>query len=321
MTCNLWIENPPPFKQALRGDGNTLASVPMDEGEEIIKLFTQPNLDITGFHHADLDRFEYTGKALHRDIPLQRYDTFEYATFLKSRLNGLGDELTPHRVVVYQTPEEQHDAFKKLWKEEVRRVVLVGKPFSRAPGGAQYRSNVEEVLKYLASSTEFDFDLGVIGIHTRDGEANRITEKFIAAGKKLFVMGQFLDAAEPMLNFMDELAQAFDNKKLDLNALQWNVGLAIFGLKTRNFHAKLLRKKQLECENRFCDLRSTECRITQSLVLNLEFVEQVTRRAKEIGLNVGYSIQPIIERYADGRIHPSTYAAVTLARYISSSLS
>ena len=321
MSCNLWIENPPPLKQALRGDGTTLASVPMQEGEEIIRLFTESNLDITGFHHADLDHFEYSGKALHREIPLERHDTFEYATYLKSRLNGLGDQLTPHRVVVYQTPKQQHDAFNKLWKEGVRRVVLVGKPFKSAPSGAQYRSCVEDVLEYLASSRDFDFDLGVIGIHTRDGEANRITDKFIAAGKKLFVMGQFLDAAEPMLNFMDELARVFDKEKLDLNALQWNIGLAIFGLKTRNFHAKLLRKKQLECEKQFCDLHSTEGRITQSLVMNLEFVEQITRRAKEIGLNVGYSIQPIIERYADGKIHPSTYGAITLARYISSSLS
>ncbi len=321
MSSKLWIENPPPLKQAFRGDGTNLASVPMQEGEEIVRLFTQSNLDIAGFHHADLDHFEYGEKALHKEIPLERHDTFEYATYLKSRLNGHGDELTPHRIVVYQTPKQQHDAFKKLWIEGVRRVVLVGKPFDRAPSGAQYRSCVVDVLEYLASSSEFDFDLGVIGIHTREGEADRITDKFIAAGKKLFVMGQFLDTAEPMLNFMDELAQAFDKKKLDLNALQWNVGLAIFGLKTRSFHAKLLRKKQLACEELFSNLKNIDCRISQSIAMNLEFVEQITRRAKEIGINVGYSIQPIIERYANGKIHPSTYGAITLARYISSSLS
>ena len=123
MSCNLWIENPPPFRQALRGEGNTLAEIPMDEGEEFIRLFADANLNITGFHHADLDRFEYGDKALHKEIPLLRHDTFEYAGYLKSRFNGQCSDLAPHRVVVYQTPEEQHDDFKKLWNSGINRGV------------------------------------------------------------------------------------------------------------------------------------------------------------------------------------------------------
>ena len=321
MSCNLWIENPPPFRQALRGEGDTLAFISMEEGEEIIKLFADPNLDISGFHHADLDRFEYEGKALHKEIPLQRHDTFDYAAHLRKRFNGECNDLAPHRVVVYQSPEEQHDDFKKLWDSGIRRVVLVGKPFSKAPSGTQYRTTVEKVLEYLSFTSEFDFHLGVIGIHSRKGEVKRITKKFIAAGKKLFVMGQFLDDLQPMLTFMDELSMSFEKKNLDLNALQWNVGLSIFGLKSREFHAKLLRKNQLACEELFSNLESTDCRVSQSIAMNMEFVEQLNKRAKELGFNIGYSIQPVIERYANGSIHPSTYGAVKLARYVSASLS
>ena len=223
--------------------------------------------------------------------------------------------------MVYQTPEEQHDDFKKLWNSGINRVVLVGKPFKEAPGGTQYRTSVEKVLKYLSSTPDFDFHLGVIGIHSRKGEAERIAKKFIAAGSNLFVIGQFLDDLQPMLAFMDELAKTFEKKHLDLNNLQWNVGLSIFGLKNRGFHAKLLRKKQLACEELFSSLKSTDCRISQSIAMNLEFVEQINKHAKEIGFNIGYSIQPVIERFANGKIHPSSYGAVKLARYVSAALS
>lgn len=321
MSCNLWIENPPPFRQAMRGEGETLAEIPMEEGEEIIKLFTDPDIDFAGFHHADLDRFEYGEKAMHKKIPLLRHDTFEYASYLKSRFNGQCSDLAPHRVVVYQSPEEQHDDFKRLWENGVQRAVLVGKPFSKAPSGAQYCTSVEKVLEYLSSSPDFDFHLGVIGIHTRKGEANRIMNKFIAAGNRLFVIGQFLDDVQPMLEFMDEIVTTFEKSKLDLNCLQWNVGLSIFGLKTRDFHANLLRKKQLACEELYSSLKSADCRVSQSIAMNMEFVEQLNKRAKEVGFNIGYSIQPIIERFANGKVHPSTYGAVTLARYVSASIS
>lgn len=321
MSCNLWIENPPPFKQALHGDDNILKAVPMDEGEDIIKLFLEANIDIAGFHHADLDEFEYGGKALQKKVPLLRHDTFEYAYHIKKRFNEQCNDVAPHRVVVYQSAEEQHNEFKWLWDNGVERVVLVGKPFGKAPKGTQYRTSVENVLRYLSTNSEFDFSLGVIGIHTREGEVDRIREKFICAGNKLYVMGQFLDDLQPMLIFMDELADTFEKYHLDLEDLQWNVGLSMFGLKSRDFHAKLLRKKQLACEKLFVNLKTSDCRISQSIAMNMDFVDQLNKRAKEIGFNIGYSIQPVIERYANGHIHPSTLGAVKLARYVSSTLS
>ena len=52
MSSKLWIENPPPLKQAFRGDGTNLASVPMQEGEEIgaelIDAATMGGLDDLG---------------------------------------------------------------------------------------------------------------------------------------------------------------------------------------------------------------------------------------------------------------------------------
>jgi len=120
---------------------------------------------------------------------------------------------------------------------------------------------------------------------------------------------------------MDELADTFEKNHLDLEKLQWNVGLSMFGLKTRDFHAKLLRKKQLACEKLFINLKTSDCRISQSIAMNMEFVEQLNKRAKETNFNIGYSIQPVIEHYANGHIHPSTLGAVKLARYVSSTLS
>ena len=320
MSCNLWIENPPPLKQALHGDGTTLKTVPMQAGEDIVKLFLQANFNIEGFHHADIDQFEYDGEALQKKIPLSRHDSFKYANYIKKRFAEQCSVVAPHRVVVYQSAKDQYDEFKWLWDHGIKRVILVGKPHANPPSGIEYCTSVEKVLKYLSLNKEFDFSLGVIGIHTRKNEANRISQKFIAAGNKLFVMGQFLDDLQPMLTFMDELAATFEKKHLDLEKLQWNVGLSMFGLETRDFHAKLLRKKQLACEKLFRNLKTSDCRISQSIAMNMGFVEELNKRAKEIGLNIGYSIQPVIERYANGHIHPSTLGAVKLARYVSSTL-
>ena len=128
------------------------------------------------------------------------------------------------------------------------------------------------------------------------------------------VMGQFLDDAKPMTAFLDGLAQAFETRNLGLDGLEWNVGLAIFALKDRTFYAKLLRKNSLACEDRFCGLRSVEERIEESVRMNLEFAAQVWEKGQEIGLDMGFSIQPLIERSPDGAVHPAVSGALELAK-------
>ena len=134
--------------------------------------------------------------------------------------------------------------------------MLVGKPFTTPPEGIVYRCTVEDMLAHLKNRIPV-FHLGVIGIHLRRQEPERIARKFEAAGGRLRVMGQFLDDAKPMTAFLDGLAQAFETRKLGLDGLEWNVGLAIFAFKDRTFYAKLLRKNGLACEGRFCGLRSS----------------------------------------------------------------
>lgn len=314
MSPRIFIENPPPFKRAPRGLDHALVDLSIEEGIEITRQYLDKGIALAGFHHADLDSYE--ALQLRNEIPPVRYDAFDYAEALKQRLDGLSGDLslTPHRVVVYETPEQQEPHFRQLAAHGIRHVVLVGKPFSIPPPGVVYRSTVEEVLAYLTQKTP-ELDLGIIGIHSRRGEAARIANKFKAAGQRLRVMGQFVDDSQAMVTFLEELAAEFDKRKLSLTGLEWNVGLAIFSLENRIFYAKLLRKERLACEGRLRGLRIVDERIAASIEMNLEFAEKIRNKGKELGFEaIGYSIQPIIERYLDGRIHPAVGGAIELAR-------
>ena len=154
----------------------------------------------------------------------------------------------------------------------------------------------------------------MIGIHVRQGEPERIADKFDAAGGQLRVMGQFMDDADAMIAFMDRLAQEFERRNLELGGVEWNVGLAIFALKKEAFYAPLLRQDSLACEDRFQGLESVEARIAESVKMNLEFAERVREKGEQVGLDIGFSIQPLIERRPDGSLHPAIYGAAELAK-------
>jgi hypothetical protein len=223
--------------------------------------------------------------------------------------------LIPHRVVIYKRPEEQVGEFRRLAEAGIRNIVLVGRPYSAPPAGVVYRSTVEQVLSHLRDHVpDLRLNLGVIGIHTRGGETDRIVRKFEAAGRRLQVMGQFVDDIEPFIGFMDHLTRAFEARGLDLGALKWNVGLAILALQNRAFYARLLRTAQLACEDRFAGLQSMEDRIAASVEMNVEFAERARKHGTRRGLDIGFSIQPLIERRPDGSIHPAVDAAIELAR-------
>ncbi len=288
-----------------------MVDVPIEEGFETARLYLNSELRVAGFHHSDLDPYEAKQRA--GKIPPSRYDSFAYVEFLKDKLGGVGGLLVPHRVVVYQTPAQQEKAFRRLAEEGIRNVVLVGKPFTTPPEGIVYRCTVEDMLAHLKNRIPV-FHLGVIGIHLRRQEPERIARKFEAAGGRLRVMGQFLDDAKPMMAFLDGLAQAFETRKLGLDGLEWNVGLSIFALKDRTFYAKLLRKSGLACEDRFCGLPSMEKRVEESVRMNLEFAAVVWEKGQEIGLDIGFSIQPLIERSPDGTVHPTVSGALELAK-------
>jgi hypothetical protein len=96
--------------------------------------------------------------------------------------------------------------------------------------------------------------------------------------------------------------------------VEWNVGLAIFALKKQAFYATLLRQDSLACEDRFQALESVEARIAESVRLNLEFAERVREKGEQVGLDIGFSIQPLIERRPDGSLHPAIYGAAELAK-------
>lgn len=313
MNCRIFIENPPPFKQAFRGPSRSLVRVPVEEGVDIAQRYLDAGLRIAGLHHADLDRYE--AMQLRDEIPPERYDAFEYAYALEQHLGGYRGRLAPHRVVVYQSPEEQEGKFRELAVHGIHDVILVGKPFTLPPEGAVYRTTVEEMLAHLGRlAPELRLRLGVIGIHTRRNEPARIADKFVAAGGKLQVMGQFLDEAGTMIAFMEGLAREFERRGLSFEGLEWNVGLAMFALKDRGFYAKLMRRPSLACEERFRGLQSVEERLAASIEMGLEFAQRVKERGDAIGLDIGFSIQPIIERYLDGKIHPAVYGTIELAR-------
>lgn len=315
MSCRIFIENPPPFKRAPRGPDRALVAVPIAEGVETARFYLESGLHIAGFHHSDLDLYEVKERG--GKVPPERYDTFDYVRLVKRELGGFGGLLIPHRIVVYETPENQEDQFRRLAACGIRDVVLVGMPFPVAPAGAVYRSTVEAMLAYLTERmAELELNLGVIGIPTREGEPERIAAKYQAAGGRLRVMGQFLDEADSMVAFIDDLARAFDRRGLDLGGLEWNVGLAIFALKDRAFYAKLLRKDGLACQPRFHGLQTMDERIAECVRMNLEFAERVKAAGDGIGLDVGFSIQPLIERSPNGAIHPAVQGAAELAKQL-----
>ncbi len=241
--------------------------------------------------------------------------SFEYVQTLNNGLDAPGPLLIPHRVTIYKRPEEQAAEFRRLAEAAIRNVVLVGRPYSTPPAGIVYRSTVEQGLSYLKDHLpDLRLNLGVIGIHTRVGETDRIAGKFEAAGRRLQVMGQFVDDIEPFIRFMDQLTHTFETRGLDLGALQWNVGLAIFALGNRVFYARLLRKAQLACEDRFAGQRSMEDRLAVSVDMNVEFAQRAREHGTRRGLDIGFSIQPLIERRPDGMIHPAVDTAIELAR-------
>lgn len=313
MSCRIFIENPPPFRQAPRGPQESLVDVPIAEGLATARRYLAAGLGLAGLHHSDLDRYE--ARRLRGDSLPNRYDSFEYVQTLNNGLDAPRPLLIPHRVTIYKRPEEQAAEFRRLAEAAIRNVVLVGRPYSTPPAGVVYRSTVEQGLSYLKDHVpDLRLNLGVIGIHTRVGETDRIVGKFEAAGRRLQVMGQFVDDIEPFIRFMDQLAHAFETRGLDLGALQWNVGLAIFALGNRAFYARLLRKAQLACEDRFAGQRSMEDRLAVSVDMNVEFAQRAREHGARRGLDIGFSIQPLIERRPDGMIHPAVDAAIDLAR-------
>ena len=288
-----------------------MVDVSIEEGIETARFYLDSGLHGINFHHSDLDPYEAKQRA--GTTPPDRYDSFAYVERLKDSLGGFGGLLVPHRVVVYQTLEQQENAFRHLAEAGISNVVLVGKPYTTPPKGTVYRCTVEDMLAHLRNRM-LGLHLGVIGIHLRRQEPERIARKFESAGRRLRVMGQFLDDVKPMTAFLDDLARTFETRKLGFDGLEWNVGLAILALKDRTFYAKLLRKDALACEDRFSGLRSGEERIEESVRMNLEFAARVREKGQEIGLDIGFSIQPLIERFRDGSVHPGVSGALELAK-------
>lgn len=319
VSVRLYIENPPPFRQSRRRPGAEsepqVVDGSMSEGEHVIRHYLAQGLRPTGFHHSDLDPFESSG--IRGAATADRFDTFEYARFLKRRLGDeFGGALVPHHIGVYVPAVDQVAEVEALGRDGVRHVVVVGRPYSNPPGNTPYRATVEEVLEQLAASgPSHGCELGAIGIHVRPDEPERIVRKFVAAGgRRLQLMGQFLDEAESLVEFLERLAVTFESRGLDLDGLEYNVGLAIFGLKSRRFYAQLLRKEALACERRFADLRTRAQRLDESVEMNLEFADRAVESGRRHGINIGFSIQPLIERLPTGRIHPAVDAAAQLAK-------
>lgn len=319
MSVRLFVENAPPFKQVQRRPHKHAKAEPVEgtmaEGEKTVRHYLAAGLRPSGFHHSDLDPYE--SSELRGKVPEDRFDTFEYARFLKDRLgNEFRGALVPHRIGVYSPPEDQVADVNALSRHGVKDVVVVGKPHRTAPANATYKASVEDVLEQLAASRpSHGCELGAIGIHLRPDEPERIARKFEAAGgRRLRVMGQFLDEADSLIEFLGRLADTFEARGLDLNGLEYNVGLAIFGLKSRRFYARLLRRDVLACESRFANLRMQQQRLDESVRMNLEFAQRALETSRRYGINVGFSVQPIIEHLPSGRIHPAVDAAVQLAK-------
>ncbi len=316
MALRVLIENPAPFKQAPRGEGRQLVDVPMEEGMENARFFVDAGVQISGFHHSDLDWYE--ARQMRGQEPPKRHDSLDYALTVRNALQGFRGAVIPHRVIVYEPPEVHARAFQKLAQQGVRDVVLVGKPFHTAPAGASYRNSVEQMLSYLSAQQETRaLNLGVVIIPDRRDEVARLLRKYEAGSRRrLHLIGQFLDSDKPMLSFMREVSRALERGRLSPEGLAWNVGLAMFTLKNRAFYAKLLRKPALACEQRFASLPTVEARTEESVRMNLEFAQRILALGRELGFDVGFSIQPIIERNPDGTIHAGLYGAAELARQL-----
>lgn len=318
MSVRIFIENAPPFTKVRRhhaGGEPQLVDGSMEEGEKACRHYLAAGLRPTGFHHSDLDPYE--SAEIGRSVPAERFDTFEYARFLQERL---GDEypglLVPHHIGVYRPAAEQVPDVGNLARHGVRDVVVVGKPHRFPPANASYKATVEEILAQLAANREtHGCHLGAIGIHLRSDEPERIARKFEAAGgRRLRLMGQFLDEADSLVEFLGRLASTFESRNLNLEGVEYNVGLAIFGLKSRRFYARLLRKEVLACESRFMPLGTREQRLEESVRMNLEFADRAIEAGRRHGIDIGFSIQPLIEHLPTGRIHPAVDAAIELAK-------
>jgi len=315
MALRLFIENPPPFKKHRRRleDGSkTTVDGSMEEGLEAIRFYLdEAKLQPTGFHHSDIDPIE--SKKLRGDVPLTRFETFDYACYLKQHTPDFNGLWIPHHVGVYQTPADQAPAFEELAACGIHDAVIVGVPTDEPAPGVTYKAGVGDVLSYL-SEHQPDFTLGCIGIHLRPDEPERIAAKYRAAGGRLRVMGQFLDEADQAVDFIGRLGEHFKREELDLSGLEYNVGLAIFGLKNRGFYAGLLQKDGLDCEDRFAGLEKQSQRIEESVRMNLEFAERLLEAGHQHGVDIGFSIQPLIERTGKGKLHPAVHAAADLAQ-------
>ncbi len=319
LSVRLYIENAPPFKQVRRRRHENaeaeLVDASMAEGENVVRHYLAAGLRPTGFHHSDLDPFE--SSAIRSETAAERFGTFEYACFLKKRLGDAFDgPLVPHRIGVYASVADQVAGAENLRRHGVNNLVVVGKPHATAPPDSTYKATVEDVLAGLAATRRSHrCTLGAIGIHGRADEPARIARKFEAAGgERLQVMGQFLDEADTFVEFLGRLAGTFEARGLDLRGLEYNVGLALFGLESRRFYARLIRKESLACESRFAGLRTRQQRLDESVRMDLEFAEQILEAGRRYGVDIGFSIQPLIERLPTGRIHPAVDAAVRLAK-------
>jgi len=314
MSCRILIENPAPFRQAARGPNGGPVDVSMDEGVDVVRYLLASGLQFAGVHHSDLDPYE--AKQMRRGEAPPRFDSLDYACYVKECLGEQAGLVIPHRVIVYREPEEQLASLRRMLALGIHDLVLVGTPFHTPPAGVVYRSSVEQMLAFLRSERpDSGLRLGIVVLHERRDEPARLRRKLTAAGSgRVRLMGQFLDDARPMLAFMDAAARELEASGRDFGDLEWNIGLAMFTLKNRDFYAKLLRKPQLACEPRFAGLHSTESRIAESVAMNLEFAERLRARGDALGFDIGFSLQPIIERTPKGSMHPGMDGIVELGK-------
>ena len=103
MACRIFIENPPPFKQAPRGEERRMVDVPIEDGIETARLYLNSGPHLAGLHHSDLDPYEVKQRA-GKTLP-SRYDSFEYVEQLKGKLSGFSGLLVPHRISWHGPPD------------------------------------------------------------------------------------------------------------------------------------------------------------------------------------------------------------------------
>jgi hypothetical protein len=48
--------------------------------------------------------------------------------------------------------------------------------------------------------------------------------------------------------------------------------------------------------------------------MNVEFAQRTKEHGVRHGLDIGFSIQPVIERRPNGTVHPAVHGAIELAR-------